>query len=377
MIICAFAVRSHEGYIYVREEYPLAVVNLQRAIEAAREIGLLGENILGTGFDFDIRIIRGGGAFVCGESSALMKSVAGEIGEPRAKYVRSVVKGVYDKPTVLNNVETFATVPAIIEKGSKWFSSIGTEKSTGTKAFSLAGKVRNTGLIEVPMGMTLRDIIYKIGGGVEDDRQFKAVQTGGPSGGCLPEEKLDLPVDFDSLTKAGSMMGSGGMIVMDDRTCMVEIARYFLDFLVSESCGKCVPCREGLHQLLILCTKITKGEASENDLELMEKLSKVIQVGSLCGLGQSGPNPFMSTVQYFRDEYLSHIEECKCPGKSCRALITFMINDKCTGCLACISVCPEKAITGEKKKLHIIDQDKCSQCGSCEVVCKYEAIDII
>ncbi|MEE9441521.1 MAG: NADH-ubiquinone oxidoreductase-F iron-sulfur binding region domain-containing protein [candidate division Zixibacteria bacterium] len=376
MIICAFAVGSHDGYIYVREEYPLAVVNLQRAIEAARELGLLGENILGTGFSYDIKIIRGAGAFVCGESSALMKSVAGEIGEPRAKYIRSVVKGVYDKPTVLNNVETFATVPVIIEKGSKWFASIGTEKSAGTKAFSLAGKVRNTGLIEVPMGMTLRDIIYKIGGGIEEDRQFKAVQTGGPSGGCLPEGKIDLPVDFDTLTKAGSMMGSGGMIVMDERTCMVELARYFLDFLVSESCGKCVPCREGLHQLLILCTKITRGKASENDLDLMEKLSKVIQVGSLCGLGQSGPNPFMSTVQYFRDEYLSHITDCKCPGRSCRALITYTINDKCNGCVACISVCPEKAITGEKKKLHVIDQDKCSQCGSCEVVCKYDAIDI-
>jgi NADH:ubiquinone oxidoreductase subunit F (NADH-binding)/(2Fe-2S) ferredoxin len=357
MIICAYAVGSSEGYIYVREEYPLAVINLQTAIDAARKHGLLGRNIMGTDLSFDIKISRGGGAFVCGESSALMKSVAGEIGEPRAKYIRSVQRGLYDKPTVLNNVETFATVPVIMDKGAGWFTKIGTERSSGTKAFSLAGKVKHTGLIEIPMGMTPRDIIFDIGGGIPDGRTFKAVQTGGPSGGCLPEEKLDLPVDFDSLTEAGSMMGSGGMIIMDDRTCMVEVARYFLNFLVSESCGKCVPCREGLYQLLRLCTKVTEGNGTEEDLDTMERLSRTIQKASLCGLGQSGPNPFLSTIQYFRDEYLAHVRDKKCPGGVCRNLITY-------------------AITGEKKKKHVIDQKICDRCGSCYAVCRYNAVDI-
>jgi NADH-quinone oxidoreductase subunit F len=377
MIICAYAIGSPEGYIYVREEYPLAVVNLQKAIDACHENGLLGDNIMGTDLCFDIKVSRGGGAFVCGESSALMRSVAGEVGEPRAKYIRSVVKGLRDKPTVLNNVESFATIPAIVDKGGEWFASIGTEKSTGTKAFSLAGKVKNTGLIEVPMGMSLRDIIYKIGGGVEDGREFKAVQTGGPSGGCLPADKLDLAVDFDTLTEAGSMMGSGGMVVMDDRTCMVEVARYFLDFLVSESCGKCVPCREGLYQLQQYCTKVCNGEATEADIELMERLSSTIETASLCGLGKSGPNPFMSTMMYFRDEYLAHVREKKCPGGVCRELIKFVVNDECTGCLACITVCPVDAVTGEKEKKHLIDQSICDRCGSCYAVCKFDAIDII
>jgi NADH:ubiquinone oxidoreductase subunit F (NADH-binding)/(2Fe-2S) ferredoxin/Pyruvate/2-oxoacid:ferredoxin oxidoreductase delta subunit len=376
MIICAYAIGSREGYIYVREEYPLAVVNLQKAIIAAREHGLLGERIMGTEFSFDIRVSRGGGAFVCGESSALMKSVAGEIGEPRAKYIRSVVRGLHDKPTVLNNVESFATVPVIMDKGADWFASIGTRKSTGTKAFSLAGKIKNTGLIEVPMGTTLREIIYDIGGGIQDEREFKAVQTGGPSGGCLPAEKLELPVDFDTLTEAGSMMGSGGMIVMDNRTCMVDVARYFLNFLVSESCGKCVPCREGLYQLHKSCVRICEGKAGEEDLHLMEKLSNVIRVASLCGLGQSGPNPFLSTLQYFREEYLAHIRDKKCPGGVCRDLITYRINDKCTGCLACIEVCPVDAITGEKKKIHVLNQELCTRCGSCYAVCNFDAIDI-
>ena len=376
MIICAFAIGSPKGYIYVREEYPLAVINLKKAIEDAREYGLLGENILGSGLNFDIQVNRGGGAFVCGESSALMKSVAGEVGEPRAKYIHSVVQGLYNKPTVLNNVETFATVPMIIEKGATWFSSIGTSKSPGTKVFSLAGKIKNTGLVEVPMGITLREIIYEIGGGIPGGRKFKAVQTGGPSGGCLPEEKLDLPCDFDSLTEAGSMMGSGGMIIMDDHNCMVEVARYFLGFLVMESCGKCVPCREGLYQLYRLCAKVCEGKATEDDLDLMEKLSKTIQVSSLCGLGQSGPNPFLSTLRYFRDEYLAHIRDKKCPGGVCRDLIKFEINDNCTGCLACIKVCPTEAITGEKKKKHVLDQEKCTQCGSCYAVCNFDAIEI-
>ncbi|MFQ6008809.1 MAG: NADH-ubiquinone oxidoreductase-F iron-sulfur binding region domain-containing protein, partial [Candidatus Zixiibacteriota bacterium] len=332
MIICAYAVGSHEGYIYVREEYPLAVQNLQLAIDQANEYGLLGDNILGNGFSFNIRISRGGGAFVCGESSALMKSVAGEVGEPRAKYVRSVLKGLFDKPTVLNNVESFANVPVIINEGGDRFAAVGTPKSTGTKAFSLVGKVRNTGLIEVPMGTTLREIIYDIGGGILNDRPFKAVQTGGPSGGCLPESKLDLPVDFDSLTEAGSMMGSGGMIVMDDRTCVVDVAKYFLSFLVDESCGKCTPCREGLYQLHRMAVKISEGEATEADLEKMEKLSNMIVIGSLCGLGKSGPNPFLSTIRYFRDEYLVHIRDKRCPAGVCRELIRYeVIAEKCDG----------------------------------------------
>jgi len=377
MIIAAYAVGACEGYVYVREEYPLAVLRMQEAIEQANEEGLLGDNILDTSFNYNIKIARGAGAFVCGESSALMKSVAGEVGEPRAKYVRSVVKGLHDEPTVLNNVETFANIPVIMEKGADWFASIGTPKSTGTKAFSLVGKVRNTGLIEVPMGTTLRQIIYDIGGGIIDNRPFKAVQTGGPSGGCLPESKLDLPVDFDTLTDAGSMMGSGGMIVMDDRTCMVDVAKYFLEFLVSESCGKCVPCREGLYQLHRIVTKITEGKGTEEDLARAEELSETINGASLCGLGQSGANPFLSTLKYFRDEYLTHIRDHKCPAGVCKALIKYEVNDKCTGCLACIKACTYDAITGEKKKKHLIHQDKCTQCGACYAVCNFDAIDVI
>jgi len=377
MIIAAFAVGSRDAYIYVREEYPLAVVNLEIAIEQATEYGLLGENILGTDFSLDIHINRGAGAFVCGESSALMRSVAGEVGEPRAKYIRSVVKGLYDKPTVLNNVETFANIPVIIDKGAKWFTSIGAKKNSGTKAFSLVGKVRNTGLIEVPMGTSLREIIYDIGGGLIDGRPFKAVQTGGPSGGCLPESALDSPVDFDSLTKAGSMMGSGGMIVLDDKTCMVDVAKYFLSFLVTESCGKCNPCREGLYQLYKLATKISEGRGEEDDLEKMEKLSNNIIIGSLCGLGKSGPNPFLSTLRYFRDEYLAHIRDKKCPAGVCPELIHFEINDKCDGCTACVLACAYNAIDGKKKQPHVINQDLCTHCGACVTVCTRQAIDVI
>lgn len=374
MAIAAFAVGAKSGYIYVREEYPLAVVNLQKAIESAYAKGLLGENILGSQFSFSIKISRGAGAFVCGESSALMKSVAGEVGEPRAKYIRSVVKGLHDKPTVLNNVETFANVPLIIKKGATWFKNIGTPQNTGTKAFSLVGKVRNTGLIEVAMGTTLRKIIYDIGGGIIDNRPFKAVQTGGPSGGCLPASELDLPVDFDSLVKAGSMMGSGGMIVMDDKTCMVDVAKYFLSFLVGESCGKCVPCREGLYQLHALTVKVSEGKADESDLDKMEKLSEMVIIGSLCGLGKSGPNPLMSTLKYFRDEYITHIRDKRCPAGVCRELIKFEITEKCTGCMACISACATHAITGRKDEVHILDQEKCNKCGACYAVCQHDSI---
>ncbi|MFH1687009.1 MAG: NADH-ubiquinone oxidoreductase-F iron-sulfur binding region domain-containing protein [bacterium] len=378
MIIAAYAVGAEQGHIYVREEYPLAVVNLQKGIEQARGLGLLGDNIFGSDFSFDIKISRGGGAFVCGESSALMRSVAGEVGEPRAKYIRSVVKGVFDKPTVLNNVESYANVPVIIDKGGKWFAGIGTPQSTGTKAFSLVGKVCNSGLIEVPMGTTMRQIIYDIGGGVQDDRPFKAVQTGGPSGGCLPADKLDLPVDFDTLTKAGSMMGSGGMIVMDDRTCVVDVAKYFLAFLVDESCGKCVPCREGLYQLHALAVAVSEGRATEDDIGKMERLSQAIVISSLCGLGKSGPNPFLSTIQYFRDEWLAHIHDKRCPAGVCRALIKYeVIPDKCDGCMACISACAQGCITGKKKEVHTINQDKCDKCGACYAVCTREAISVL
>ncbi len=374
MMIAAYAIGAKEGYIYVRDEYPLAVKHLEKAILDCERTGLLGENILGSDFSFTIKIARGAGAFVCGESSALMKSVAGEVGEPRAKYVRSVVKGLYDEPTVLNNVETLVNVPTIIRKGADWYSSIGTKKSTGTQVFSLVGKVRNTGLIEVPMGITLREIIFDIGGGILDDRPFKAVQTGGPSGGCIPESMLDLPVDFDSLTEVGSMMGSGGLIVMDDKTCIVDIAKYFLEFLVEESCGKCTPCCEGLYQLLKIVERICAGKGVEADIEKMERLSENIMLGSLCGLGKSGPNPLMSTLKYFKDEYIAHIKDKKCPAGVCPELITYEILDNCTGCMACIPACGYDAIEGKKKEVHVITQDKCTKCGACYAVCNFDSI---
>jgi len=377
MVIGAWAVGAAKGYIYVRDEYPLAVEHLKLAIEQARERGFLGEDILGSGFSYDIEIARGGGAFVCGESSALMKSVAGEVGEPRAKYVHSVIRGLYDKPTVLNNVETWANVPWIITEGADKFAAMGTKTSSGTKAFSLVGKVKNTGLVEVPMGITLREIIFDIGGGIIGDRPFKAVQTGGPSGGCLPESKLDLSVDFDSLTEAGSMMGSGGMIVMDDRTCMVDTARYFLKFLVDESCGKCIPCREGVHQLHQMLEGICRGEGQPGDIEKIEALSGVIVEASLCALGKSAPNPVLSTLRYFRDEYEAHINEKKCGAGVCRDLFTFKISkETCTGCGACIRACPVDCIAGEKKKLHKINNRKCTRCGACRNVCRFNAVEV-
>ena len=375
MIIGAYAIGSNHGYIYVRDEYPLAIKNLQTAIDSAREMGFLGRNILGTDFDFDIKISRGGGAFVCGESSALMRSIEGKVGEPRAKYIRSVEKGLYDKPTVLNNVETWANVPVIIKNGAEWYSQFGTENSKGTKVFSLVGKVNNTGLVEVPMGITIRELIYDIGGGIPKGKKFKAVQTGGPSGGCIPESLIDLQIDFDSLTEAGSMMGSGGIIVMDEDTCMVDVAKYFISFLVEESCGKCTPCREGLRRMLEILTDITEGRGKEGDIELLEELCDVLKWGALCGLGTSAANPVLTTIRYFRDEYEAHIRDKKCPAGVCQALITYrIVPEKCTGCMVCARKCPQQCISGEKRKPHTIDTERCIRCGICREVCPFDAV---
>ncbi len=375
MIIGAFAIGSGNGYVYIRHEYPLALENLQVALQQAREYGFLGEDILGSGFDFEIRVTVGGGAFVCGESTALIASLEGGIGEPRDKHVHTVVSGLHDKPTNLNNVETWANVPLIINRGSDWYSGIGTAHSKGTKIFSLVGRVNNTGLVEVPMGITLREIIYDIGGGIPGDKKFKAVQTGGPSGGCIPESLIDLPVDFDRLVEAGSMMGSGGMIVMDETTCMVDLAKYFVKFLTEESCGKCVPCREGLDRMLDILTDITEGRGRPGDIELLEELGETIKDTSLCALGGTAPNPVLSTIRYFREEYEAHIFDGRCPAGVCKALITFRIDEeKCTGCGVCIKTCPQEAITGQKKKPHRIDQGRCISCGLCRDVCKYDAV---
>ncbi len=370
LILGGYAVGAHEGYFYVRQEYPLAVENIHLAIKQAEHYGLLGENILGSGFDFKVIVHQGAGAFVCGESTALMTSLEGKAGEPRPKYVRSNVKGLWERPSVLNNVETWANIPLIIDKGADWFTSVGTDSSKGTKIFSLVGKITNTGLVEVPMGMTLKEIIYDIGGGIPGGKKFKAVQTGGPSGGCIPEHLLDLQVGFDELTRAGSMMGSGGMIVMDEDTCMVDVARYFIEFLTDESCGKCVPCREGLRQMHRILTNITRGKGKQGDIELLEELAETAVEASLCALGKSAPNPFLSTLKYFRDEYEAHIHDKKCPALSCKELISFYIDpDRCTGCGTCRKQCPADAINGDKKLIHIIDQDKCTRCGTCFEVC--------
>jgi NADH:ubiquinone oxidoreductase subunit F (NADH-binding)/(2Fe-2S) ferredoxin/Pyruvate/2-oxoacid:ferredoxin oxidoreductase delta subunit len=375
MIIGAYAIGAHRGYIYVRHEYPLAVKNALTAIEQAVDYGLLGENILGSGFDFMVSINKGGGAFVCGESSALMASLEGKIGEPRAKYTHMSEKGLWEKPSLLNNVKTWANVPLIINKGADWYSKIGTAGSKGTMIFSLVGKINNTGLVEVPMGITLREMIYDIGGGIPNGKKFKAVQTGGPSGGCIPEQYLDTPVDFDELTKLGSMMGSGGMIVMDEDTCMVDVARYFVEFLKGESCGKCVPCREGLARMSEVLTDITQGKGKMEDLDLLEDIAGVLQNGALCQLGQSAANPVLTTIRYFRDEYVAHIEEKKCPAGVCRELIEYSIDpDKCMGCLRCLRSCPTGAITGEKREPHVLNQGLCIKCGACYDVCKFEAV---
>ncbi|HEY32451.1 MAG TPA: 4Fe-4S binding protein [Dehalococcoidia bacterium] len=370
LIIGAYAIGSHEGYIYVRQEYPLAVENLNIALKQARELGLLGSDILGSGFNFDVKIHRGAGAFVSGESSALMTAIEGRVGEPRPKYIRTAVSGVWDRPSNLNNVETWANVPLIINNGARWFADIGTEGSKGTKIFSLVGKVKNTGLVEVPMGMTLREVIYDIGGGIPGGKKFKAVQTGGPSGGVIPEKFLDLPVDFDELTKVGSMMGSGGMIVMDEDTCMVDVARYFINFLAGESCGKCVPCREGIHQMLKVLNRICEGESGDEDLELLDEIPEVLGDAALCALGQTACNPVLSTLRYFRDEYEAHIMKRQCPAGVCKALINYYIEpEKCQACMICLRNCPVGAIDGGKNLIHTIDQEKCTKCGTCLEVC--------
>lgn len=375
LIIGAYAIGAHEGYVYVREEYPIAVENVSTAIRQAEEYGLLGENVMGSGFSFRIKVHRGAGAFVSGESSALMTAIEGKVGEPRPKYVHTAVKGIWDKPSCLNNVKTWANVPLIIIRGADWFRSIGTKGSSGTKIFSLVGKVNNTGLVEVPMGITLRDLIYKIGGGISGGKRFKAVQTGGPSGGMIPEQYLDTPVDFDELTKLGSMMGSGGMIVMDEDTCIVDIARYFIDFLCDESCGKCIPCREGLKQMREILNRIVKGKGKEEDIEIIEDLSKVMVKGSLCALGTTAPNPVLSSLRYFRDEYVAHIKDKQCPAFVCKDLTSYYIDpSKCKACLICLRECPVNAVDGGKKKIHVIDQFKCVTCGTCFDVCRFDAV---
>ena len=374
MAIAGYAIGASEGYIYVRAEYPIAVKRLTIAAAQAREYGLLGKNIFGTGFNFDISIRLGAGAFVCGEETALMHSIEGKRGEPTVRPPFPAVKGLFAKPTMLNNVETYANIPQIILKGSQWFSSIGTEKSKGTKVFALGGKINNTGLVEVPMGTTLRTIIYDIGGGCPNGKKFKAVQTGGPSGGCLPESLLDTPVDYDNLIAAGSMMGSGGMIVMDEDNCMVDIARFYLDFIVDESCGQCTPCRVGTKRMLEILNRIVAGKGKEGDIEKLEELAQTIKSTSLCALGQTAPNPILSTLKFFRDEYEAHIRDKKCPAHHCKALLQYQITDKCRGCTACARVCPAGAISGEIKQQHVIDQDKCLKCGACMEKCRFGAI---
>ena len=383
MIIGGFAIGAHEGFIYVRDEYPLAIQKLGLALREAEKVGILGENILGSGFSLKINLFRGGGAFVCGESTALMASIEGKVGEPRAKHIHTTESGLWDKPSNLNNVETWNNVPVIISRGADWYSKIGTEGSKGTKVFSVVGKVNNTGLVEVPMGITLREIVYDVGGGIPDGKKFKAVQTGGPSGGCIPESLIDLPVDFDRLTEAGSMMGSGGMIIMDESTCMVDVAKYFMSFLKEESCGKCTSCREGTKRMHEILCEISEGRGKLEHLDLLEELGWVTAEASLCQLGGTAPNPVLSTIRYFRKEYEEHIVNKRCPAKVCQALLHYRIlSDVCTSCGRCTKVCPSEAITGkqrtkkEKGKPFKIDPKKCIRCGMCFEVCKFKAIEV-
>ena len=377
MVIGAYAIGSHEGYIYVRNEYPLAAQSVERAIRQAEEYGLLGDNIFNSGFDFRIRISQGAGAFVCGEETALLASIEGKIGEPRPRPPFPAERGLWDKPTNINNVKTWANVPVIIARGADWYSKMGTSKSKGTMVFSLVGKINNTGLVEVPMGIKLKEMIYDIGEGIPQGKKLKAVQTGGPSGGCIPSELADLEVDYEKLTQAGSMMGSGGMVVMDEDTCMVNVAKYFLNFTKDESCGKCTPCREGIKRMLEILEDISRGKAKETDLELLESLAKVVKDASLCALGGTAPNPVLTTLRYFRNEYEAHIKDKKCPAHICPDLIHYSIDkEKCTGCGLCLKECPQKAISGEKKKPHSIDKSKCIKCGVCFEVCKFDAVEI-
>ncbi len=375
MAIAAYAIGADQGYVYCRAEYPIAVKRLQIAIGQAREYGLLGKNIFGTDFSFDLDVRLGAGAFVCGEETALMTSIEGNRGEPRPRPPFPAVKGLFGKPTILNNVETYANVPQIINKGWEWFASMGTEKSKGTKVFALGGKINNTGLVEVPMGTTLREIIYDIGGGCPNGKKFKAAQTGGPSGGCIPASHLDIEIDYDNLLSIGSMMGSGGMIVMDEDNCMVDIARFFLDFTVDESCGKCAPCRIGTKRMLEILERIVEGKGQDGDIEKLENLANTIKTTALCGLGQSAPNPVLSTLRYFRDEYEAHIYEKRCPAGQCKALLNYKIDPtKCKGCTLCARVCPAGCISGKVKEAHVIDTTKCLKCGACMERCKFGAI---
>ncbi|MBP1743212.1 MAG: hndC [Firmicutes bacterium] len=376
MAIAGYAIGANHGYIYIRAEYPLAIHRLEIAIAQARELGLLGKDILGSGFDFDLELRYGAGAFVCGEETALIHSIEGERGEPTTKPPFPAESGVWGKPTCVNNVETFANVPPIILKGPEWFKKIGTEKSGGTKVFALAGKINNVGLVEVPMGTILRDVIYEIGGGIKNNKKFKAVQTGGPSGGCITAENLDIPIDYENLTAIGSMMGSGGMIVMDEDNCMVDIAKFYLEFTVDESCGKCTPCRVGTKRLHEILEKITNGQGTEQDLLDLRELGETIKDTALCGLGQTAPNPILSTLNYFYDEYLAHVRDKKCPAGVCQALLSYnILADKCIGCTACARVCPVKCISGAPKKVHEIDQSECIKCGACMNACKFSAIE--
>ena len=375
MAIAGYAIGANQGYIYVRAEYPIAVERLQIAIKQAREYNLLGKDIFGTGFDFDIDLRLGAGAFVCGEETALMTSIEGKRGEPRPRPPFPAQKGLFGKPTILNNVETYANIPQIILNGPEWFASMGTEKSKGTKVFALGGKIHNTGLVEIPMGTTLREVIEEIGGGIPNGKKFKAAQTGGPSGGCIPAEHFDIPIDYDNLLSIGSMMGSGGLIVMDEDDCMVDIAKFFLEFTVDESCGKCTPCRVGTRRMLEILEKITKGQATMEDLDKLEALCYYIKDNSLCGLGQTAPNPVLSTLRYFRDEYEAHIKEKRCPAGVCKALLSYVIDrDKCRGCTLCARTCPAGAIIGTVKNPHVIDPDKCVKCGACMEKCRFGAI---